>query len=41
MDHYSVVCEPGEEYETYVNPSSGTGFDIAAEVVATVSIIHG
>ena len=38
VDHYTVVREPGGEYETHVNPSSGTGFDIAAEMVTTVSV---
>ena len=36
VDHYSVVCEPGGEYETHVNPNSGTGLDIAAEIVSTI-----
>ena len=28
--------EPGGEYETHVTQSSGTGFDIAAEIVSVV-----
>ena len=38
VDYYTVVREPGGEYETHVNPNSGTGFDIAAEIVTTVSV---
>ena len=36
MDHYSVVREPGGEYETHVTPNSGTGSDIAAEISTTI-----
>ena len=40
MDHYSIVREPEGEYESHINPTSGTGFDIAAEIVTTVYITH-
>ena len=36
VDHYSIVCEPGGDYESHVSPKSGTGLDIAAEIVSTI-----
>ena len=36
VDHYTVLREPGGEYETHVNPSSGTGRDIGAEIASTI-----
>ena len=31
-----MLCEPGGEYETHVNPSSGSRPDIAAKISSTM-----
>ena len=37
VDHYTLVREPGGEYESHVTPNSGKGVDIGAEIVTLVS----
>ena len=37
VDHYTVVREPGGEYETHFTPTTGKGVDIGAEMVSVVS----
>jgi hypothetical protein len=36
VDHYTVVREPGGEYEDHVTPCSGKGKDIGKEVASLV-----
>ena len=35
-DHYPVVAEPGGNYVTHVTPETGTGLDLANEIVSVI-----